>query len=815
MDTETHQDLHASDAPSPDALSSQPVPAVDPYTIKLLLYAQQAYPEEFASFVRELEDNRVPWSFGDPNFLTRLAVFRRRIESVLKDAGVDEGLLTATVPREVLNSFVTELETATKQEGEVRSVFIHDLVSKYVVALQKEGVALDPKEQESLEKAVSGEYANTLSRVSSPREIPQKIQQVLESGLAAKKLEGGRSLGAIASAKAIAAGGAAALISSSARAAAVREAFAAPVAEKGVFLKLYAHLAQEQPEEDPRELTNQTKALTERLRAFSSGITGEQGATVLPDVSSSGVFFQTFASPGLRRGVAVAADSILALLPQQTRETVVTAVLSRSWERTVEKMTQKLGSEAVSSAPFQQAIEAGNKMFGVRPSAGGFKTMRNVFLDATGTVLGSPDEAVVSFLDLTRINASMPVGHKLFITPHPAPLIARPPTSPSVSQKVIVESFVLRWQHFYLASVLPYVHSQPRYASFLHMDFLSDVGGWVMRLGGKKAVKKTGEGVAAAVAKAGVGVAVKKGLAKLFTSLGLRAVATAVGAVLSGGTSLLVQAAVWVGGKFLGLAWGGIKAAITAPAGLLVRLMSGQGAGTRWQDDLPLLFAAAPVLIIVVLFVFPWFANFPQIAETTRMAALVNGLGGGLSEEEGIPGVSRIPPYNGPAPPPSQITGCPISGGYITQCPGGSFSHGGTDAYDFSGVTHQPVRATHGGYVSSYRAGIPEGQGTGFGNYVRLVGTLPSGERYFTTYAHLSRVSQRVIDAAIALDACRNQPTGCTVGAAALISTGTVLGWVDHTGFSTGPHLHYQYNGPGVLQLPIGCGGFTGTCVAR
>jgi murein DD-endopeptidase MepM/ murein hydrolase activator NlpD len=31
-----------------------------------------------------------------------------------------------------------------------------------------------------------------------------------------------------------------------------------------------------------------------------------------------------------------------------------------------------------------------------------------------------------------------------------------------------------------------------------------------------------------------------------------------------------------------------------------------------------------------------------------------------------------------------------------------------------------------------------------------------------------------------------------------LIERGAVIGWIDNTGNSTGPHLHYQINGPGV-----------------
>jgi murein DD-endopeptidase MepM/ murein hydrolase activator NlpD len=132
-----------------------------------------------------------------------------------------------------------------------------------------------------------------------------------------------------------------------------------------------------------------------------------------------------------------------------------------------------------------------------------------------------------------------------------------------------------------------------------------------------------------------------------------------------------------------------------------------------------------------------------------------------------------------------------------------------------SGIAYQPVRATHNGYVASYRDGIPEGQGGGFGNYVRLVGSTSGGEVYYTTYAHFRNVSPRVVSAYDALRACMSTPLCTTPPTEALIAAGTVLGWVDHTGYSTNHHLHYQYNGPGTLQLPMGCGGWSGTCPAN
>ena len=81
-----------------------------------------------------------------------------------------------------------------------------------------------------------------------------------------------------------------------------------------------------------------------------------------------------------------------------------------------------------------------------------------------------------------------------------------------------------------------------------------------------------------------------------------------------------------------------------------------------------------------------------------------------------------------------------------------------------------------------------------FGNVVIIAGTGPGpNDHYTTTYAHLLTVA---------------------VSQGQQVEAGkTLLGYVDATGYTFdengnpgGTHLHYQYNGPGRLELPAGCG---------
>jgi murein DD-endopeptidase MepM/ murein hydrolase activator NlpD len=135
----------------------------------------------------------------------------------------------------------------------------------------------------------------------------------------------------------------------------------------------------------------------------------------------------------------------------------------------------------------------------------------------------------------------------------------------------------------------------------------------------------------------------------------------------------------------------------------------------------------------------------------------------------------------------------------IFQGPFEDKSHKNLDAYDFTAAWNSPVFATHNGIVAraidSYPANFfcPGGQPCAFGNFVQLAGNGPDGN-FTTIYAHLLTV---------------------TVSDGQTVQMGDIIGYVDATGYTFradgtlggGTHLHYQYNGPGALQLPAGCGG--------
>lgn len=108
---------------------------------------------------------------------------------------------------------------------------------------------------------------------------------------------------------------------------------------------------------------------------------------------------------------------------------------------------------------------------------------------------------------------------------------------------------------------------------------------------------------------------------------------------------------------------------------------------------------------------------------------------------------------------------------YITQGPGGSFSHEGYEAIDLGqkGISGREVRSTHKGVAS-------KGVDKKYGNYVSVTGTCNtiSGRTvvFVSLYAHLSDI---------------------LIADKAEVNKSTIIGTVGNTGRSTGPHLHYEF----------------------
>lgn len=93
-------------------------------------------------------------------------------------------------------------------------------------------------------------------------------------------------------------------------------------------------------------------------------------------------------------------------------------------------------------------------------------------------------------------------------------------------------------------------------------------------------------------------------------------------------------------------------------------------------------------------------------------------------------------------------------------------------AIDYAAAYGTPIRAVGNGTITS------AGQKSGYGNSI----TLRHNETYTTTYSHLSKFAVK-----------RGQK----------VSQGQIIGYVGSTGYSTGPHLHYEMIKNGVKVNPL------------
>jgi len=159
-------------------------------------------------------------------------------------------------------------------------------------------------------------------------------------------------------------------------------------------------------------------------------------------------------------------------------------------------------------------------------------------------------------------------------------------------------------------------------------------------------------------------------------------------------------------------------------------------------------------------------------AEKARIDALVTQLQAAYdSEARGLGGGSGsfAWPERGPITQPFGCTDL-LGEPYDPSCPTRHF-HTGLDIGASFGT---PIAAADTGVVSY----VNTGWGGGYGNFVLVT----HGNGYATLYAHLSAIS---------------------VGTGQAVRRGQVIGAEGSTGYSTGPHLHFEIRYNGAYQNPL------------
>lgn len=485
-----------------------------------------------------------------------------------------------------------------------------------------------------------------------------------------------------------------------------------------------------------------------------------------PDYRS---FFRDLAQDGgvKEKIIAPIADAVLALVPKKTRETIVFSVMSSLWKKETAgggavqiALGALFGSDAVA-----QIIQKWNTKFFTAPS-GRLITPAQSFLGDVITTVFRPRGFAKVWTEMVRVDATLlpTTAYQYYLSLSAKQVISR---------KMQITGYEYVW-------------------SFL----------------AKRGIVKGTSAVATQAARDAARLAIQKAGGKIITSTIGKSLGAFFGSFLGPGIGTFVG---WLVGdiiidkalSFVGRAVSGFFNLLSFK--FLTDLMSGDVPTTPlWeQEGAKWLLIGAGVLLFIVLFPISLFgltgANYQKLVDDNTF---VQALGGGASETSSsgfTHGVSSFScSWSGPTPPQTTISVCPVNAP-ITQCPNETFTHTGTDAYDFGSSPGTEVHAAHDGYVIQYINSVPDNYfEQTYGNMVVLVGTNAAGETFCTNYAHLMQnLPQSVIDA-------YNNQT--------LIRAGDVIGYSDTSGGTwgsggpgTGPHLHFGYNGPGLMQVPPGC----------
>lgn len=733
----------------------------DPITALLCLTLSKAiYPELYAEFVKiSAEHNVSKWSLDDPDFIAALDDFSQRYLEFTKYHEEAAQALDSVVPREMVEKAVSE---AQKYPAARRRKFAEDLTQNYIRQVKAAGAtaatneALTDRIGEAIKDSASVEEFSqkAVEAVKAVPEIHEVKPEIIEKIIAEKIPEISEVLKSDEVVNEI-----------------TKSVFTARVARPDIYAGVETGLRAQNPKVDKLIIDKEAERLTNVATSLL--------ANYLPVENTSppvGKVFQTFAESGTQKAVAPVADFAMGFLGKEARQEVVEAVTQKAFERVTgndRALRERYGNTFVDSTLFGRLKQEGERAIPPPKPAGRHNIIENWLTAAlTGPaaqhLAGSPDSTINDVLRLEQLGVLTPE----FTAIRPA---AGPGTAGMIPSAASVSLggagpgaplFVWRTVDLYMAA------AYAKAPGTFHINF-SDMSGWILQWGTQKAAIEGGKRLAGTAVKTGV-----KGLAgkTLGSAVGTLIPIPIVGTILG-----------WIGGDLITRFVGGM-------AGRLRRLLAGAAGGARGFNidrDLPLFFAIGCV-VVIILFIIPT-SIFPlnDIVETVRSSAFYvtsPGKGGGSF------GTSNIV-YNGPLPPASAISKCPVAGGNITQGPQqGNHTGDLANSYDIGINTGTPVYPSHGGYVVAYEnnMGVNQIVAGSPGNYVRLVGATSDGQKYFTAYEHLLDVSPEIVAAA------KNQM---------LVTPQMLLGYSDNTGNSSGPHLHYQYNGPAQLMLPAGCAG--------
>lgn len=725
----------------------------DPITaVRYLEFSKLVYPALYAEFnqIFALQGAKL-WSLDDQGFLAALKEFSRRFNEFLRDHPEAAGELDKVAPRVVVEGVFQE---ADKFPGASRRKRIEAIVSDYGKEARRRGIAIANEEavNRALAAALAADKKPTstgelLGQASSGIAQNPDLKQVLAEAIDNHKDE----IATLARDEEI-------------KSEIVRAALTAPVELPHVYTRIVTGLLAENPNYEPLALRKDA----ERLTRLAAGLL--VGAE--PEISGRlDAFLKTTLETGGGKGAKLVTGVISGALDKEQALQFWDMATGEAFKKTASdpKEMAKLGPELAASPLFAGLKEAGKKTPTPAPVVGYNPLKRWAAAFAVGQAVGSEPKKIVEDV-FTLAGLGVFRGDLVNNKPQPAPpggFVAGATAHTTINAPAApgLAVFLINTRQLFLAAV--YAHAPKAF----HLDF-SAVSGWLLMRGAREAVGGT-------MVKA----AAETGIKGLIGKLGIATVGGAIGGPFGFIASI-------VGGNLLTKFAGGITNRIRGLFGGGVR----RARGFSIDQNLPLMLAVI-ILAAVSLFILPFSFNpFNNVAEKVRTVALQTSgekaIGGGA-----MPNFAQKSYQGIPLPAASAVTRCPvelIAGEKITQGPNQG-NHVGDEAnsYDIGLPTSTAVHPSHSGVVVEAFGDSPGNSNgsTSPGNYVKIEGTAAGGQTYFTYYEHLFDIAR-----------------GLKVGDS--VTPETVLGNSDNTGNSSGPHLHYQCNGPiCASMMPAGCGG--------
>jgi hypothetical protein len=606
-----------------------------------------------------------------------------------------------------------------------------------------------------------------------------------------------------------------------------------PPEEKMLFFHALASFASEQPDREVKEFIPRATEVTEAARVLSSP------ASAFPPTQS----FSVLATNNVQRGVAGILDVVV---PPAAKATIITNILLQPLDAFVnhpetlpqnimETMTDRWGTNFVNSRWFTRLRTDANRMLGDQKNALKVTTPFAVFVsDVATTVFRGPQnknililsrESLVQDARVTdQITKAFALGKNVFVLNKKASgvgagisiliLDKEAVTSGTVSARIkdvlaqgknvlildkkvfdtrraattqsaeapapgknvfILNNKALAAKKSVSAlyyNVITYIETYRLMATqgvqMVSVSHYSNIalgyGGQLIRMGADYVMKKA--------IKAGVKAAAKKAAVSTAVKLGAEAVAGAA----SGGTLTLAM-----------MAADFAKSLINRGAALFKSLLF-MGSSKNPEDNL-ILVVAAGIVLVFFLPLFP-LLNIPAFNQSmidTSLATSVGGIGGGGPYENGLNCLDPVNKTNPDCkltqcqgdcawPLETSTHACIIEGPIV-----GTHSDCRLSGIDFAGpgLFGAPVHTPYAGVVTSAVFGYPDNSGYfgnqdggTYGNHV----IVKADNGAVLMFAHLRNIQM-----------VQEGP----------ITKNTVVGFVDHTGFSGMAHLHYEDVGAG------------------